>query len=899
MVYILVAAVAIYFAQRYLIKRLEAKKGRRATAAELQRLCHTLTARRHLNLQYVFRFCEPLDTKKHEMGKNFADLNTQVFSEGDTACIFAAHKIWRQLGQGEEATSREVCNIFLDNIARQLRELETSEEFRKLPAKFKCNPTGPSLDTYVVRSKDNMLPRLQDIEMQAAFIMCFAASKIMGSKFDEAKRNELREDEGIPGAVDALEEFLQRRRNDIQLHKEIVFLDGYGPKHALTGAQKLYLLERIFSGLHHTVANDDPDEVKQQRYDRLTPAQLGPNFLTTAYMTKCLFEWRGLPIASHPFDMMHLFTRRIRADRLAAAKTIDLDHFQRVVSHPIFFTETDIKKSPEVIAELPPLTDEELLVLSGLMSASVQYKFDGKQSERDQMLIQFAKAKGLDEELETQLELATRESKLSPEERAAIQAEKMEVRLAVEPISAILRPQVPIRFNETPRSWLGGLPQMPSSIDWPRGGAGSFPMHFAAQICCADLPAELWQGKGPRQGWLLLFLDGYRMGNYDGYDGDYPDGWAKVLHIEELGPEMSPPSDIRGVHDPYYAGANYDDAIDETDIPTVWRKWPIDIVPQKIELEPGKVVSFISRSFALRSTTGKELYGIDDGGVSARLAPEDCPPLTWSGALRFVKCAIKQQKKHAAATYLDRTAELRTCSGWVTRLVTKLEKDLESKAAARSQNRVVLKKTLAFLSEHTDEDAERALSAHIADETSRTADWWAAQSPMLEALLIEIKAKDQDAPLSKKEWSDLDMRVANIRREILQIGVSEDGDLGRARLTDLNIVDHAWPASVVREHYLDLYAKSAETQALIPEQTKETIAKIVREVKWGRPHRIGGLADPLQSDIGPDDPPLLFQIASDDTLNWMWGDAGAIFIHTTDQELSERKFKVFANMECH
>jgi hypothetical protein len=34
--------------------------------------------------------------------------------------------------------------------------------------------------------------------------------------------------------------------------------------------------------------------------------------------------------------------------------------------------------------------------------------------------------------------------------------------------SVILRRQVPIRFDEEPRSWLGGLPRMPAEVDWPR-----------------------------------------------------------------------------------------------------------------------------------------------------------------------------------------------------------------------------------------------------------------------------------------------------------------------------------------------------------------------------------------------------------------------------------------------
>ena len=71
--------------------------------------------------------------------------------------------------------------------------------------------------------------------------------------------------------------------------------------------------------------------------------------------------------------------------------------------------------------------------------------------------------------------------------------------------SVILKRQVPIRFDEAARSWLGGLPMMPKLRRWPRNAEGAS-LHFIAQICCADLPENLWEGMGPRKGWLLLFV---------------------------------------------------------------------------------------------------------------------------------------------------------------------------------------------------------------------------------------------------------------------------------------------------------------------------------------------------------------------------------------------------------
>jgi len=70
--------------------------------------------------------------------------------------------------------------------------------------------------------------------------------------------------------------------------------------------------------------------------------------------------------------------------------------------------------------------------------------------------------------------------------------------------SVVLRRQVPIRFDEPARSWFGGLPQMPDNIRWPRVAKGA-PLHFIAQIACGDLPKQVWNGRGPRDGWLLVW----------------------------------------------------------------------------------------------------------------------------------------------------------------------------------------------------------------------------------------------------------------------------------------------------------------------------------------------------------------------------------------------------------
>jgi hypothetical protein len=89
-----------------------------------------------------------------------------------------------------------------------------------------------------------------------------------------------------------------------------------------------------------------------------------------------------------------------------------------------------------------------------------------------------------------------------------------------------LMPQIPPRDPILRKSWMGGRPRLPAMTPWPAidGRDGD----FIAQIACADLPPMLWDGLGPRSGWLALFA------NSDS-------GAAIALHLTEEGAPQDPP----------------------------------------------------------------------------------------------------------------------------------------------------------------------------------------------------------------------------------------------------------------------------------------------------------------------------------------------------------------------
>lgn len=102
-------------------------------------------------------------------------------------------------------------------------------------------------------------------------------------------------------------------------------------------------------------------------------------------------------------------------------------------------------------------------------------------------------------------------------EPAAIPAPAVTVRLI---------PQIPPRDAILTHSRLGGRPRLPMAMEWPT--ADGREADVLAQVACADLPADLWDGVGPRTGWLLFLAN--------------PDGGAPaVVHLDEDGPPRDPP----------------------------------------------------------------------------------------------------------------------------------------------------------------------------------------------------------------------------------------------------------------------------------------------------------------------------------------------------------------------
>lgn len=482
--------------------------------------------------------------------------------------------------------------------------------------------------------------------------------------------------------------------------------------------------------------------------------------------------------------------------------------------------------------------------------------------------------------------------------------------------SVILNPQVPVRFDEPLRSWLGGLPQMPEATPWPRTEEGA-PMHFLAQIACADLPPRIWEGRGPREGWLLAFTDLHSL-----LDGTGDEGPVRLLHIPALGPEREPPEDMGCVR---HAMGDYigDDApIQRPGVPKLWRRWPVDLLVQEVP-PPDDEGNWVPAHI-----TAADLYDgpAADSAITRHGAFEglDLRPLTWRGALYLVQ-GLQERMADQRSIYVQTDAP-GPAPGWLAARIDKEKASLATHHAniarftaqmndpsnapteekrtlwerhiAKEREAVTkYQKNLDDLAYYVGPDAEEVLAAEMRASGTAYLDWRAAQGAVLDGLLHLVMSQDLDAPLSDADWMALRARLAAPgpahwhKWEAWQLKVRR------------SLMDHAgkWAEFALREDVLDLYTRSKAARAAIPTDILARAETFFRHVPNDDAlNRMGGPRDPVQSYARPEEGDLVFQFGSDARLGWMWGDVGALYVYMSADDLKARRFaRAEATLEGH
>jgi len=498
--------------------------------------------------------------------------------------------------------------------------------------------------------------------------------------------------------------------------------------------------------------------------------------------------------------------------------------------------------------------------------------------------------------------------------------------------SVILRRQVPIRFDEPVRSWFGGLPQMQHTVAWPRAATNGAALNFIAQICCADLPKDIWGGRGPREGWLLLFAD-YRQLN----DAEEDESLVQVLHINRLGPERHPPAApfLRSILNRLTPSED-DDGHDANKPPATYRRWPLDIIKQTAPPPPPETEDdwWAPMPIAL-----EEVYGAPvDQEAIGNLAQGEPRPRTWRAALTMVDELIntfdvrevptvkrseegsdwwyepepfcralndlpkgipsnwepgwlEKIKAQAAASLAREVARADAVEAWLnehasepsTQAYSVYKSELEGARRWLPHGEAVI----AGLAPYSGEAGEAALAQEIQQDFKRHAEWVERMRVVLRDMQAQIKKHRIDAEMPDGAWQALKAKLTSEKTEYWSNCYSDGSGMWRLKRC---LLDYGKPhiGNEPREGLLDTYARNADSLASIPPEIR---AALEPKLRWSNvPHRMGGPCDPIQGCTSRDDGDLLFQIASDEAMGWVWADLGTLCVYVNPADLKLRRF---------
>ncbi|WP_285710932.1 DUF1963 domain-containing protein [Erythrobacter oryzae] len=506
-------------------------------------------------------------------------------------------------------------------------------------------------------------------------------------------------------------------------------------------------------------------------------------------------------------------------------------------------------------------------------------------------------------------------------------------RPAEETVSVVLRKQVPIRFGEEARSWLGGLPRLPEGTGWPHADDGT-PLHFVAQVDCAALPGELWGGLGPRSGWLVLFVD------FDAINEQDERPFARVLHVDRLGPELSPPADLPHAQ------------CDMPDLAVVrrhFRKWPLDLVVTDADTS---------------ELTGSALYGAPetDRVVNAHDSYAGDRPLTWRGAcIVLASLAAKygaadyerewrgnalgmmdypepditgrnavwaERRENIAAglggyhnpafekaqAWMEAELYEERRAGWTGRALAEIDAVTERDHGLLEEYRAELAKAQAAgdafatqsaessieyyekqLANHrkaraylTDLFAQFPSEAALVEEVARVGRahlaWAKETAGRLRALQGRTATQDLDAPLPAHEWDAMMAEIALMKttywRKTFQPNLMEKiEDSVHVSLDD-----------AMRWDILDRYCTPPASAGALDPAVVADLEPRLRHLESGHPHKLGGVIDSYCGDPLAEGEVLLFQLASDAALGWICGDLGYVYVAMQARDLAAGRF---------
>jgi hypothetical protein len=412
-----------------------------------------------------------------------------------------------------------------------------------------------------------------------------------------------------------------------------------------------------------------------------------------------------------------------------------------------------------------------------------------------------------------------------------------------EGVVARLVPQIPMRAGETARSWFGGAPEMPAVMPWPKfsGRRGL----FLAQICCADLPEQLWSGRGPRKGWLAFFID-----PQDGRD-------LRALHFAERAAPR--PAPAPGACCTWRQGGEGPRRID------AFPRWPLDIV----------AVTAADGAADPRAPAPPEAAPQASVRAGFDLASPERHPADWASFFALTDMAL--------AAMARRRILIRSALPDVQKQLANARKQIELGGMAAAMLHEMQRKA-------------GDLPPLVEGWTQAVASLDAAMG-QVQTLADELRGRAEAASLSGEDAAALMERLAEI--ELVHVERVPEPERGagaeRARITRLPLTRHDPDARLFVDDYESLREDWAKHAWCAGADALPDAQRGYFEARWRElaAHEMSGMGHAPFRDIRGFDrerQSVLIEFVSSELLKWRFGDGGSLAATIDNAALAQGDF---------
>jgi hypothetical protein len=419
-------------------------------------------------------------------------------------------------------------------------------------------------------------------------------------------------------------------------------------------------------------------------------------------------------------------------------------------------------------------------------------------------------------------------------------------------------------------SWLGGIPPV-SDAQWPRAEAGGL-MHPMASIDLSALTAAGGASALPKTGALCFFAD----------VSEWP-FTGKVIYVADPAPRQTIPADLPRIFNNPANWSTQAKGVTPENAPRLFPRWPVEFYqfdwPKGADEEEQRqqvLEAFDSQSN--RSLSARHVF---------RDLPRNQSPWLWDSVQRFA-ASLETSLERLPDTIQTGNTLLQSYIDVTHRELATLKSDAETMNTATNP----LTPEIYDKRHHT---LSSRLGALVAAKTN-------CNDPDHQEAYRELVGSVVEWCRGQNRWSALSDEDHALFKDIFDMVKGDPQESQFACFYRWANCNYGYPYQLTSDTLQSMANAAPDVFNLLPHDLRHAIATETRLPYCGDVwHQMFGTGQAAQLAVEENASiHMLLQLASDQMMNWMWGDAGILHFWISDADLRTGNWhNAYTTIECH